>query len=262
VENLPQSELNTMLFNSDHSVYEVIRVIDGIALFLEDHFARLKSSVQIRGFQFEMEFSDFRQNITELAKLNHQMNGNVKFVIAEHEPVNKWSFSFIPHSYPEPKDYRQGVKVGLLFAERVDPNAKFIQNTVRELANQMIADEKLYEVLLVNRNGQITEGSRSNVFFVKGNRFYTAPASSVLEGVTRQKVLECLRELAFLIIEKEILASEIIHFEAVFLTGTSPKVLPVNCIGAVQFSAKNHLIGQLMAKYNSMIEKYINERKK
>lgn len=258
---LPRTELNISQFKSDHSVYEVIRVIDGIALFLEDHFARLKSSVQIRGLQFEMEFSDFKQNIIELAKLNHQLNGNVKFVLTGDEPENQWSFSLIQHNYPDITDYRQGVPVGLLFAERENPNAKIIQNTIRESANQMIADQKLYEVLLVNQSGQITEGSRSNVFFVRGKRFYTALASNVLEGVTRQKVLECLNELSFSIIEEAVFASEISSFDAVFLTGTSPKVLPVNCIGEVQFSAKNYFVEQLITKYNSMIEMYLNERK-
>jgi branched-chain amino acid aminotransferase len=190
-------------------------------------------------------------------RLNHIKNGNVKFVLAEFEKVNHWSFSFIPHSYPDANDYEQGVKAQLLFAERENPNAKIIQNVIRERANQMIADQKLYEVLLVDRDGLITEGSRSNVFFVKGNRFYTAPAYQVLVGVTRQKVLQCLTELGFTIVEEAVLASEINTYDAAFLTGTSPKVLPVRSIGKQLFNTQLLVVNELMNQYNSMIDNYI-----
>ena len=146
---------------------------------------------------------------------------------------------------------------GLLFVERENPNAKVIQNKVSEKANQLIADQKLHEVLLVDRNGKITEGSRSNVLFVKGNRFYTAPASMVLVGVTRMKVFECLDKLNFKVIQEAVSTSEIGTFDAVFLTGTSPKILPVNCIDTIQFPPKNHFVEQLMHRYDLMIDAYL-----
>lgn len=242
---------------ANHSVYEVIRVIGGIALFLEDHFDRLVSSVHLSDLEFEIGFSEFRQNISELSKLNGQPQGNVKFTLSATGKVSHWSFSFIPHSYPTSNDYQKGVPTGLLLAERDNPNAKVIQNTISERAGQLIADKKLYEVLLVDRNEMITEGSRSNVFFVKGDRFYTAPASKVLVGVTRIKVMECLRELNLTIIEEAVSASKIGAYDAVFLTGTSPKVLPVHCIDTVQFEPKNYFVEQLMVRYDLLIETYL-----
>ncbi len=253
----PFSEKEASLQNSDRSVYEVIRVIDGVALFLEDHFYRLVSSLQIGGLHLDMGLSEFRQNIADLVSLNQIENGNVKFVISEGTTANQWSFSFISHSYPDSTDYLSGVPVGFLFAERVNPTAKIIQNTVRERANQMIADNGLYEVLLVDRNERITEGSRSNVFFVKGNQFYTAPDSVVLSGVTRKKVMECLADLEFSIVEEAVFTSEISTFDAVFLTGTSPKVLPVRSIGKQVFNTQLLVVNELMDQYNHIIDNYI-----
>jgi len=251
------NESNSLQTHTDRPVYEVIRVMDGIALFLEDHFERLVSSIKIRGLQFEMQFTEFRNHISELSKLNDIQNGNVKFIISEVEKENYWSFTFIPHSYPTPNDYEIGVATGLFIAERENPNAKIIQKAVSENANKAIVDKKLYEVLLVDRNGVITEGSRSNVFFVKGNKFYTAEASKVLVGVTRIKVMQCLNELNFKVIEEVVSASEIEKFDAVFITGTSPKVLPVNRIDTIQFQTKNIYVEQLMVKYNSLIDTYL-----
>jgi len=180
-----ESAYSGVSFHSDQSVYEVIRVIDGIPLFLEDHFSRLERSMKIQDLMFQMDLQEFKQNIAVLVRQNQRMEGNVKFVYSVDEKNNRWAFSFIPHSYPSLDDYQLGVPTDLLFAERQNPNAKVIQAGIRGEATQMISDRKLYEVLLVNRDGKITEGSRSNVFFVKSDVFYTAPTSMILEGVTR-----------------------------------------------------------------------------
>jgi branched-chain amino acid aminotransferase len=245
--------------NSDLSVYEVFRLIDGVALFLEDHFNRLIGSIQIQGLTFQMSFQDFKENIAALARQNHRMEGNIKFIYSIVGGNEQWAFSFIPHSYPSPDDYKNGVTTDLLFAERQNPNAKVVQTRIWDKANQMISDRNLYEVLLVDRDGMITEGSRSNVFFVKGDVFYTAPASMVLVGITRQKVLDCIKILGFCIIEQAVSKAEISEFDAVFLTGTSPKVLPARVIGKQMFDVQNNAVLRVMDSYDQLIRCYIQD---
>jgi branched-chain amino acid aminotransferase len=252
-----ESAYSGVSVHSDQSVYEVIRVLDGFPLFLEDHFNRLERSIKIQGLSFQMDFQEFKQNIAELVRQNQRMDGNVKFVYSVVEGNVRWAFSFIPHSYPTPDDYHSGVPTDLLFAERRNPNAKVVQLGIRDEANQMISDRKLYEVLLVDGDGKITEGSRSNVFFVKSDVFYTAPASMVLEGITRQKVLDCLNRLDFQVIEEAVSKDEIVDFDAVFLTGTSPKVLPVRKVGEQMFDVRNKAVLRLMDSYDLMIRDYI-----
>ncbi|MBC8004776.1 MAG: aminotransferase class IV family protein [Verrucomicrobia bacterium] len=247
--------------NKDLSVYEVFRLIQGTALFLEDHYDRLISSVQMSGIRFKMEYPEFELNIKQLSHLNGQLNGNVKFVLSGDNQSSQWSFSFIPHAYPSAADYREGVATGLLYAERENPNAKIVQNTVRDKANQLMADKKLYEVLLVDKNRLIREGSRSNVFFVKDDCFYTAPTSLVLAGVTRKKVLECIREMGSMVVEEAVKSTVIASCNAAFISGTSPKVLPVNRIDDHVFHVDNPLVEQLMIKYDSVIEDYIASKK-
>lgn len=252
-----ESAYSGVSFHSGQSVYEVIRVIDGVALFLEDHFNRLKRSMQIQGLPFQMDFQEFKQNIAELVRQNQRMEGNVKFVYSVDDGNNRWAFSFIPHSYPSLDDYRSGVPTDLLFAERRNPNAKVIQTGIRDEATQMISDRKLYEVLLVDRSGKITEGSRSNVFFVKSDVFYTAPTSMILEGITRRKVLDCIKKLDFLVVDEAVGVNEINQFDVAFLTGTSPKILPVRSIGEKQFDIRVHAVSRLMETYDLMIRDYI-----
>lgn len=254
---MTESEFLKTSFQADQLVYEVIRIIDGIALFLEDHFGRLMRSMQIQGLTFQMDFQDFKEDIAEIVRQNQQMEGNIKFSCSVVDGNVQWAFRFIPHSYPTVEDYQSGVPTDLFFAERQNPNAKVIQTHIRDEANRIISDRKLYEVLLVDRGGMITEGSRSNVFFLKGDVFYTAPASMVLVGITRKKVIDCIKTLDFRVIERAVSKAEISDFDAVFLTGTSPKVLPVRVIGKQMFDVRNKAVLRLMDSYNQLIQNYI-----
>ena len=69
---MTESEFLKTSFQADQLVYEVIRIIDGIALFLEDHFVRLMRSMQIQGLTFQMDFQDFQENIAELVRQNQR----------------------------------------------------------------------------------------------------------------------------------------------------------------------------------------------
>lgn len=242
---------------SSQPVYEVIRIIDGTPLFLKEHFGRLNHSLQIQDWKPAMEFEEFVNQIHQLIKLNQKKNGNIRFEYFTSGDENSWVFSFIPHSYPTAKDYQNGVQTDLIFDERENPNAKVIQNEIRERSNKMITAHNLFEVLLVDRKGMITEGSRSNVFFVKDEIFYTAPSSMVLVGITRQKVIECLKILKFIFIEEAVSTNQLAQFDAAFLTGTSPKVLPIRSIGNQEFNVQLMSVEKLMECYNNMIADYI-----
>ena len=102
---------------------------------------------------------------------------------------------FIPYLYPAPDMYRVGVEILSLNEVRNQPNAKITNLSLRTLADKIISDKNVYEVLLVNQEGFITEGSRSNIFFIKDKVVFTPPTSIVLPGITREKVLEICNNL-------------------------------------------------------------------
>ena len=247
--------------NTDLNIYEVIRIISGVGLFLEDHFLRLQNSMRIKGISSDIDFNEFKSAINQLIRINKREEGNIKFILASVKEISEWAFVFIPHSYPSLNEYKCGVAVDIIYEERADPNAKVIRNNIRDHANFITSNKNLYEVLLANRQGFITEGSRSNVFFVKENVFYTAPASIVLIGITRQKVIDCIKIIGYKLIERAVNLSELADFEAVFITGTSPKVLPVKSIGNLSFQTQNPEVCKLMDAYTLLIQEYIRNKK-
>ncbi len=109
----------------------------------------------------------------------------------------------------------------------------------------------------MNREGRITEGSRSNVFFVKDGCFVTAPAEEVLPGITRQKVIELLAGSGYALKEHSLSAAELPQVQAAFLTGTSPKILPIRSIGDLTLPVDNAGVAYLQNEYNKLIDRYL-----
>jgi branched-chain amino acid aminotransferase len=59
------------------------------------------------------------------------------------------------------------------------------------------------------------------------------------------------------LVEQDVYAQNIKDYDAAFITGTSPKILPVKLIDEVRFNVLNSNVQQLIQAYNSRIEKYI-----
>ncbi len=233
-------------------VYEVLRVVKGIPLFLDEHLERFFQSAGIAGKTIRFSKNEIAAFIQILIEKNNAEEGNILLSCK----TNLKAF-FIAHRYPEPELYTTGVRCGILHAERNNPNAKVFQTPVRQLADEIIQREKVYEVLLVDHFGRITEGSRSNVFFVKGNRVLTPPADEVLLGITRQKTIGIIHSQKISFSEGDIFLKDSGSFDAAFLTGTSPKILPLFKAGEVRFDPQNELVRLLMQKFEAMILEYI-----
>jgi branched-chain amino acid aminotransferase len=169
---------------------------------------------------------------------------------------------FTPYEPPLEVDYREGVKTTLCAAMREDPNAKVMHTKARHLADEKIQQLGVYEALLVDAEGYITEGSRSNVFFVRGSRLVTPPDDAVLQGIARKNILRICRRENIPVDVRRVHPNELYAFQAVFLSGTTPKVLPVQAVDDIYFNTNNRLVGFIMEKYNQYLKTYVESRKK
>jgi len=237
---------------NEGGIYEVLRVVNGIPLFLKDHLERFYNSAQLSEKSIRFSENQIHTFLKNLIENNEVEIGNVLLSYK----INLKIF-FIQHSYPTTEMYRDGVFCGILNAEREKPNAKVFQTSVRQRADQMLAENGFYEVLLTDQFDHISEGSRSNVFFVSDKELVTPPGSKVLLGITRQKTIQLARELNIPVIEHELKISELKHFDAAFITGTSPKILPISKIDGFSFNPKNDIVRQLMKRYEDLIVAYL-----
>ncbi|MCF8299200.1 MAG: aminotransferase class IV [Saprospiraceae bacterium] len=241
------------------SIYEVIRIIKGVPLFVEEHLERLSNSAKISNLELWFDEITLIEKIKQLISINEISEGNIKLVFNYQNKQSKKNFLLfkIHHKYPTSKQISNGVAVALFHAERNNPNAKILNIELSESANILLERKNIYEVILVDKNGFITEGSKSNIFMIKNDEVFTSPVHDVLPGITRQYVIEICRDLGLKISEKRVHESDIKNLDAIFITGTSPKVLPICKVDDVKFTFENIILYKIMLEYNAIIENYI-----
>lgn len=260
-----QEEFDGSFLQKGKSLYEVIRVVDGVPLFLDRHLHRLINSSKLSGLPLPVSIDTIRDTLLELIAVNSMPVGTSKIVfnyLPEQPTGSKCSFYayFLEPRYPSAQDYGEGVDTFMYHAERENPNAKIVNYNFRELMDQLIKENQVTEVILVNHQGYITECSRSNLFLVLKDTIYTAPVSEVLPGITRDFVLAACQESGYQVIEESIHERQLVDVEAIFISGTLHKVLPVKRVKNLDmaFASANHAaVTSIMQKYDQIIRQDI-----
>ena len=244
-------------------IYEVIRVIKGVPLFLEEHLDRMFHSAKITGYELCRDEKEIREDIKKLILNNNVEELNVKLLSSEVEGIGKVFLAYCINSfYPPQEYYDNGIKTILFYYERQNPNAKVLFTSFKEEVTKELKDRDAFEALLVGETGYIPEGSRSNMFFVQGNKIYTAPESEVLLGVTRKQILEICQELKIEVIEKSIHKDEINRIDGAFMSGTSVNVLPISTVDNMKISSMNdESIIKINMAYSKKMSEYIELHK-
>jgi len=235
--------------------YEVVRLMDGKFLFLEDHLARLQHSLSVSWLKYPGT-----EVITESLKLlqlnNSNTVGNVRICI-QRNTDNGISLLcyFIPYFYPEECMYKSGVQLVTYPHARPNPGIKKWDDHFRISVNEYIRDHGVYEAILLNNQKQITEGSRSNIFFVDNdNELITAPVHDVLSGITRRHVLNICSEEGIEVIQRPVQLYELSGIPTCLISGTSPKILPVWQLDGFQFNVDHPVLHLLMERFESLIK--------
>lgn len=83
------------------------------------------------------------------------------------------------------------------------------------------------EAILLDPEGYVSEGTGENIFIVRKGRLKTTPLTSILEGITRNAVIELAREQQISVAEERFTRDEMYIAEEVFVTGTAAELTPV-----------------------------------
>jgi branched-chain amino acid aminotransferase len=248
-ELLSSLSFNSSMIYEGDSLYEVIRIVKGAPVFFYDHMERLKNSVRLQKKEMAAGTDVLRRDIIKLSGSDGLKEVNLKIVFNYSGTSSDYLIYFIEPIYPTESQYRTGVK-GILFnAERKDPASKVVNHKLRSDIYHKLILEGAYEALLVDHKNRITEGSRSNIFFIRDNKLFTAPEDIILSGITRKYILEICQEKNLKVIFEPVKADEIGDYDSVFMTGTSPMVLPFRFVNDCIFNVRHPLISELRKLY-------------
>lgn len=246
-------------FRKGLSLYEVMRVVESKPVFLEDHLVRLQKSAKKIGQFIWLNYSELIEKIKLVILKNGVVEGNIKIVFNIHENNRNFYCYFVQHKYPAKIEYLEGVHTVIYNAERSNPNAKVYNHSLRSYTNTIIESPDIFEVILMDDLDNIREGSRSNLFFIKGNKLFTAPDTDVLNGIVREKVVAICERIGIPVLKEKITHTKLVDFDAAFLTGTSPQVLPIKSINMVYFDVNHHLLKILLEAYRKELLYYMRE---
>ncbi|MCJ7449804.1 MAG: D-amino-acid transaminase [Bacteroidales bacterium] len=220
-------------------IYEVVRWYEGFFFDMASHMMRLKRSMsEIRiswtdadTFPFvaqELITLNILQDRPALVYLQVTRGAAKRTHAFPSTEVKPTVYAFAKGFRPDSETMASGIGVILrkdIRWSRCD--IKSVSLLPNVLSFQEARDLGNYECIFV-RDGLITEGAHSNVFFVIKGVLYTHPESeNVLSGVTRKNVLRIAREAGINVREIAVPESRITELDEAFITNTSSEVAPI-----------------------------------
>ena len=224
-------------FTSGYGIYETLQALDGEVHDLEEHIDRLFRSAKMVGLKLpwtKTQISNWTKKIVGKGLLRVR-------ITVSFEPT------LVIFAIPLEKS-KKGFKATTHKIERILPEAKTTCLLPQYLARRQMKGD---EVLLINHKNEITEGSVTNVFFVRSGKLIT-PKSDILKGTMRTNVIKAARKLKIPVKERSVKKSELKNFQECFITNSLMIVMPILSIDGRRISAK---IGPLTQKIQAHVYK-------
>ena len=164
-------------------------------------------------------------------------------------------------SYMDPAAREAGIKVRTSSYTRHHVNitmckAKANGNYINSmLALREAIDSGCEEALLLDNEGYVAEGSGENVFIVRNGRAHTPELTSCLEGVTRDTILNFVRDMGLELVERRITRDEVYIADEAFFTGTAAEVVPIRELDGRQIGSgrRGPVTEQLQTRYFDLV---------
>lgn len=258
-EILPIEQAVVPLSSAEYSygfgVYETLRVSRGTIHFLPDHCRRLMQSADIISLDHNFSVEFVSQSTRALLEKAAAESCNMKVMLIGGQTPETAALYILCLNplFPNRKLYREGAAAITYEYERDFPQAKTLNMLPSYLAYREARTAGAYDALLINRQGNITEGTRTNFFTMQGRTIFTPPETEILPGVTRHYVLQVAQRSNFQIVEQNIPAGTLNQYDSCFLTSTSSKIMPLQGIGDHHFDPAGESLRELMQAFNNYL---------
>jgi D-alanine transaminase len=219
-------------------VYEVIRVYNGKMFTGKEHLKRLVESAEKIRMKLPYSPEELESKMEELIAKNELQTGTVYMQFTRGTsprnhvfPSNEVAPTFVAYTrnVARPEDsMEKGVRAIL------DEDIRWLRCDIKSLnllgnllSKQKAAEAGCFEAIL-HRGETVTEGSHSNISIIKDGVIITHPADNhILNGITRQKVLEICGKEQIPFEEKAYTLEELNAADEVFSSGTTVEVMPI-----------------------------------
>lgn len=223
-------------------VFEGIRVYSGRIFKLDEHLDRLFDSTKAILLKVPLSIEELRAATIETCRRNKLEDGYIRLLVTR----GKGSLGLSPDSCPRatviiiaaeielyPREYyTKGLRVATAPTRRTSPAAlnpsvkslNYLNNVMGKIEGKLCGAQ---EVIMLNEQGYVAEGSGDNIFVLKKGRLFTPPIySGALGGITRRVAIDLATEMAIPVSEVMLTRYDLFVADEVFLTGTGAEVIP------------------------------------
>jgi len=242
------------------SVYEVVLVARGQLIDLAGHMARLDRSVTELRFPI-IDLSTVSAVLERLVAENAIAQGMVYVQVSRGEapralmPVEnpKPSVFAFARALTMPRTIADTKPVAAMTVQVLRWGRCDIKTTALVAPTLAQLDAKsagFDQVLFVDEQNNVTEGSASNAWIVRDGMLITRePGPKVLAGVTRTRLIALARSLQLKVVERAFSADEALEADEAFLTSATALIVPIARINLVQLKAPGPLTSRLFDAY-------------
>ena len=257
------------------SVYEVVCTNQGKPCFLDEHLKRLYASASGIFLKISHSPTEIKKQIQitlDLAK-NHESYIRIIVTRGVGEVDIDPSSCFNPNIIILVKEipqisiesYEKGISVALVSIKRnsrdsLNPAVKtgnYLNNVLARIEAKRMGAE---DAIMGNSMGQLTEGTTSNLFFVKEGRLLTPiKECGILSGITREKIIQLANKNSIALKEGKWPSEELFKAEEIFLSGTVKKIIPVTVLDGrpIGKGIPGPITQKLMRLYSELLENLV-----
>jgi branched-chain amino acid aminotransferase len=252
-------------------VFEGIRIYDGRIFRLGEHVDRLYDSARHIWLEIPLGREELIAAVEQTVGVNNQRNGYIRLVVTRGagylglDPRKTADPQIIIivddiSLYP-PELYENGLEIVTAATIRNHPNAVNPRIKSLNYLNNILAKIEgiragCQEALMLNHKGEVAECTGDNIFLFRRGLLWTPPLDAgILEGVTRNAVIELARAANIPVRETALTRHDVYAAEECFLTGTAAEVIAVvKCDGRVIGTGKpGPITRQLREQFQQLV---------
>ena len=228
-------------------VFEGIRCYKtdrGSAIFcLNEHINRLFNSALVTGIKIPYTREEIIEAIKKTIKVNNLHECYIRPIVYigygamgisfKDTPINTAIAVWPWGTYLGKEALSKGICVKISSFTGLHPNinltkAKVCGNYVNSiLAKAEAVDHGYDEAIILDSDGNVTQGSGENIFIVRDGILKTPPLTSILEGITRRAIILLAGDMGIEVKEEIFSRGEVYIADEAFFTGTAAEVTPI-----------------------------------
>jgi branched-chain amino acid aminotransferase len=252
-------------------VFEGIRVYDGRVFRLDQHLARLYHGAKAILLDIPMPNGRLREVVVETVRRTGLRDAYVRLVVSRGtgdlglDPRNCRDGATVVvivdtiSLYPQ-EVYERGLEVITCVTRRnlptaLNPEIKSLNYLNNILAKIEVGQANAHEGLMLNHLGYVAEATGDNVFVCEHGHVNTPPVETgILEGITRDVVVELAREMGLPLTEEDLTLYQVYNADECFLTGTAAEIVPVARVDgrAIGDGKPGPITKRLMARFKEV----------